>query len=662
MSDDGLAALADAAGLARTWRDAFGQGHDVSPDTMVAILDRLGLPAASAAQIRESRDNLQTQRAATTSSLITADAGAAVTIPGLGDQTLRLVLEDGQPLDITPSGGTFIAPDVIGYHRLELGDRGITLAVAPPRCVTIADLVGSQKLWGLAVQLYSLRRHGDGGIGDFTTLGDFARQAAAQGAATLAISPLHAQFSADVSRFSPYAPSSRVMLNVLHVDAGGRRDPLLEDADLIDWPVASTRKLARLRELYDKRSPATDHAFAAFRDAHGGLLHDHAVFEALHGHFYGADPAKWHWRNWGDAYRTPDQPAVQAFARDHADTVNFHAYLQFLADQGLADAQRAAREAGMPIGLISDLAVGTDDGGSHGWTRQDETLLGLSIGAPPDLLSTAGQDWGLTAFSPLGLHRNGFRGFIEMLRTALRHAGGVRIDHVMGLARLWVMPSGASAADGAYLHFPMEDLFRLVALESHRHRAIVLGEDLGTVPHGFNERLARAGIMGLRVLWFERDHQQNFTAPVHWTKSAVAMTSTHDLPTVAGWWEGRDLDWRADLHLMRDEAQERGDRDRDRGLLWQAFRHSGAAAYATPPARDEGHHVAGSAAVHIGRAACDLALLPIEDALARREQPNLPGTTTEHPNWRRRMPGLATNLLDDDAARERLAALNAARG
>jgi len=204
----------------------------------------------------------------------------------------------------------------------------------------------------------------------------------------------------------------------------------------------------------------------------------------------------------------------------------------------------------MPIGLIADLAVGADSGGSQCWARQDETLLGLSVGAPPDLLSYTGQNWGLAAFSPRGLALNGYGAFIEMLRTAMRHAGGVRIDHALGLTRLWVVPDGASPREGAYIRFPLEDMLRLIAIESHRMKAIVLGEDLGTVPEGFTEQLVAANVLGMRVLWFERDHAQHFIPPTAWSANAAAMTGTHDLPTVAGWWAGRDLEWRHRLDLF----------------------------------------------------------------------------------------------------------------
>jgi 4-alpha-glucanotransferase len=314
----------------------------------------------------------------------------------------------------------------------------------------------------------------------------------------------------------------------------------------------------------------------------------------------------------------------------------------------------------MGIGLISDLAVGTDSGGSQCWSRQEETLLGLSIGAPPDLLQRNGQNWGLTAFSPRGLVANGFGTYREMLHTALAHAGGMRIDHAMGLNRLWVIPEGASGADGAYVGFPERDLIRLIALESQRHRAIVLAEDLGTVPEGFQDRLRDAGIAGMRVLWFERDQDGRFNSPSQWTPRAAAMSSTHDLATLAGWWRGHDLDWRKELGQLSDAAASQAERVQEKTLIWQAMQHSGAAQGEQPTAEDTATF-ADAATVHLGRSACELVMLPLEDALGLVEQPNLPGTTDEHPNWRRRLDGDAQNTLDAGATRARLQALQASR-
>ena len=305
--------------------------------------------------------------------------------------------------------------------------------------------------------------------------------------------------------------------------------------------------------------------------------------------------------------------------------------------------------------------MGVDSGGSQCWARSDETLLGLSIGAPPDLLSPQGQSWGLVAFSPRGLLLNGFSAYIDMLRTAMRHAGGVRIDHAMGLARLWMTPDGASSAEGVYLHFPLHDMLRLVRLESWRNRAIVLGEDLGTVPDGFQTAIAEAGILGMRVLWFERARDLGFTAPSSWDRDATAMTSTHDLSTVAGWWTGGDIDWRERAGVVADGTGDRADRARDRGMLWSSMVASGAASGPAPAEGDPAPAVE-AAIRHVGGAACEFAVLPIEDALGLVDQPNLPGTMDEqHPNWRRRLPGYASELLDDPVVQARLKAFETAR-
>jgi 4-alpha-glucanotransferase len=248
-----------------------------------------------------------------------------------------------------------------------------------------------------------------------------------------------------------------------------------------------------------------------------------------------------------------------------------------------------------------------------------------------------------------------------MLRSALAHAGGVRIDHSMGLHRLWVIPEGAGATEGAYLHFPETDLLRLIALESHRAHAIVVAEDLGTLPEGFQERLQDSGVSGMRVLWFERDKAGDFTNPAAWTRQAAAMTTTHDLPTVAGWWQGRDIDWRVALDSAVDRLDADWERGQDRTRLWQAMRNSGAAQGEEPP-RDSPARAVDAAIAHVAGSACDLMILPLEDVLGLVEQPNLPNTIDEHPNWRRRLPGMAAELLDSDMAASRLRRATNGRG
>ncbi len=683
MSEEALLRLAESAGVAPRWKDVHGEWHDVAPDTLHAVLTALGLPSKTDADLKASLSTM-TEGSSALPPLVTAEVGQPIAFT-TAPARFRLVLEDGTVRDgmTDERDGRAVLPAVEtpGYHRLTLGGQETVLAVAPRRCFTIEDAASAAgpdaasaagldaaptaRPWALAVQLYALRRPGDAGLGDFGALQDLVGPAAAHGAAGIAISPVHAQFSADPDRFSPYSPSSRMLLNVLHTHLDIPSDAetdRLEAADLVEWPAASRKRLATLRAMFDAAPPPMLAELASYRAQQGDALETHARFEALHAYHFGADPARWHWRSWPEQHRDPNNPAVAAFAKAHATEVAFHAFMQWQADRSLAATQLAAREAGMAVGLIADLAVGADSGGSHCWSRQAETLIGLSVGAPPDLLSPQGQNWGLAAFSPRGLVLNGFGAYLELLRNAMRHAGGVRIDHALGLARLWVVPEGASAAHGAYLSFPIGDMLRLIALESRRHRAIVLAEDLGTIPDGFQERLQAEGMLGMRVLWFERQDDR-FTSPRTWTKGAVGMTTTHDLPTTAGWWSGRDLEWRSGLGLLGDEANQQHERDirvRDRSALWDTMRDRGAVD-ADQPAPDQSELIADAAARHVGGAACDLVILPIEDALARVEQPNLPGTLDEHPNWRRRMPGLASALLDTPAVAARLAGLADAR-
>jgi 4-alpha-glucanotransferase len=663
MSDAALRTLAEAAGIALSWRDVFGQTHDVAPPSLRAVLSALGLPAETDEQIADSL-MWATTPPNTLPPLVTADLGEPVDLPAPAG-SYRLTLEDGRVFDgiteVGPSGARIPPILEIGYHHLLLNDAETCIAVAPPSCFTLREAVPGGRGWGLAAQLYALRRPGDGGLGDFQALADLAAPAAKLGAQAIAISPVHAQFSADLDRFSPYAPSSRTVLNVLHgtIDAG---DADLEALPLVDWPRASRLRLGQFRAQFvaEQADPAARAAFEAFARKGGERLRVHAVFETLHAHFFGRDPKSWHWRSWPAAYQDSGSAAVRAFADSRAEDVDFHIWLQFHAERGLAAAQKACRDAGMGIGLVTDLAVGADSGGSQCWSRTAEALLGLSVGAPPDLLQRDGQDWGLTGFSPRGMVTHGFATYRHMLQTALANAGGMRIDHAMGLNRLWVIPEGAMGSEGAYLSYPERDLMRLVRLESRRHRAIVLAEDLGTVPEGFQDRLLQAGISGLRVLWFQRSLDHGFVAPSQWTPGAAAMTSTHDLPTLAGWWHGRDLDWDERLGKLPDPAKARADRARDKTLAWQAFQYSGAA-NSDQPGDAQSAVFADAACAHVGRSACELVMLPLEDALGLVEQPNIPGTIEEHPNWRRRMPEDARTMLDDPGTQQRLTSLQNSR-
>jgi len=678
MSDSMLEDLAIHAGISIFWRDQTGADRRVSAESLRAILAALGLPAASDADLRDSLRRVKEERAK--ADFFAAQVGEPLALPLAGAvKTVEATLEDGarrliRPIE-GPAGPVLPGFDVPGYHRLHLpgGDR--VVAVAPQRCVTFADLSGGAHGWGLAAQIYSLRSAHDCGVGDFGGVAALARSAAPLGADFLAISPVHALFGAAPDRYSPYSPSTRLFYNALCADPAlvfpesfvrravavsglAERMQTLSQAAQIDWPAGHVAKRALFRALFDlmpKAERAISADFRAFRDGASELLKDFALFELLHGAQCAADPALWSWRNWPAGLSGPG--AARDFAAACPEEIEFQIFLQWLVARSYGAAQKTCRDAGMRAGLIADLAIGMEPEGAHAWARPDEVLTGLTIGAPPDYYAAEGQNWGLTGFSPRGLVAKDFAPFIDTLRANLRHSGGLRIDHVMGLSRLWLIPQGGGALDGAYVDYPAKTLYQLAALESFRHGALVIGEDLGTLPMGYQDHLAAQGVAGMRVLRFERD-ANGFKPPCAWSPQAAALTSTHDMISTAGWWKGADL---------RDEPLGEADRQRledirawDRGLLWWAFQQAGAAPPGERPAPEDAAPVVDAALDFVAKTPCALKLIALEDALASDVQPNVPGTTVEKPNWRHRFVTPAAELLDD-AARARLARLGPPR-
>ncbi|MCH4812381.1 4-alpha-glucanotransferase [Vreelandella neptunia] len=685
-----LRELADAAGLLLEWENSDGEPCQLSEQVQRNLLEVLGYSTPSESAMEEGLQRLKRlnapQSPAEWPPLLTADCGTPIMLPSpLSPGTaFTLQLEQGgSQKGYLDDDGAVPSVTEIGYHRLQIADTELTLAVAPHQCYSLSDASGEStpRMWGLAAQLYALRRPGDGGIGDTLALEQCVVHAAEQGADALAISPTHAMFSADPERYSPYSPSTRLLYNVLYsaaetllgetcVHEAQARNGLqaelrrLEADDYLDWPEAARVKLSWLRYLYDDfmeredyEAQALHQEMQAFRRAGGELLEDHCRFEALQRELGPGD-----WRDWPEELRDPASLTLAHFAETRTDEIGFHAFLQWLTADGLARAQRTARERGMAIGLITDLAVGADARGSQTWSRPTDMLEGVSIGAPPDLFNANGQDWGLAAFSPFGLKRSGFRSFIDMLRSAFAHAGGVRIDHILGLMRLWLIPQGAPPFEGGYLSYPLDDMLRLVALESWRHRAIVIGEDLGTVAPGFRERLTARGILGMQVLWFEQDEAHNYLPASNWKPNAIATTSTHDLPTVAGWWAGRDIEWRSHLGLLKETQSAESEqlaRRQERAKLASSLGLLGATPTTeTLEAADiPASQVLNACTRHLAGTPAPLLILPVEDALGLEEQANLPGTLDEHPNWRRRWASHANDLLTSDEVRQRLAAL-----
>jgi len=654
--------LASEAGLLVQWQDAAGEAQTVSDESLKLVLDALGFPASSEAETVQSRRSLANRRSEAARSFITAKVGEPVILPSGLAGPFTLELEGGERREIEAGTRELDGIAEPGYHRLRHGGGETVIAVAPPRCIGVEDIMPQEKAWGVAAQLSSLQSDPPGPFGDLGILAEAARALGQTGADLLAISPVHALFPAEPARFSPYAPSSRRFLNILLADpalAGGVREECRYANDLIDWKATLPRRLAMLRHLFDAMEPDERERITRIERVTSTDIRSQALFDALHEHF--SVQGKHGWQDWPSEYRHPGSPAIREFATKHDDQIAFFAWAQGLADKSLAAAHSAAREAGMAFGIVSDLAVGIDPGGADCWSSPDAFLNGLSVGAPPDLLGPEGQDWGLTTFDPLALHTDRFEAFRATLSAAMAHAGGVRIDHILGIRRIWVVPHGRKSAEGCYLTMPQDDLTNILALESWRNRCIVIGEDLGTVPEGFRDEMASSLIYGMRVMAFERDDQGGYTDPSIWDREAAAMTSTHDLATLAGYWEGRDIDWTWKIgrkSRFEDETEERSARKHERAALWDRFAASGPA---KGPPPDKTERFVTAAIAHVADSACEIALIPFEDLFGVVEQPNLPGTIDQHPNWRRRLPDTVENLLKRPEVQCRIAALVKAR-
>jgi 4-alpha-glucanotransferase len=699
---DELRHVAGLLGIATRHVDALGVTHEPNEETLSALIAAFGLPTDP----RQAADALAEEERAAPFGL----APACVLPQEAPDPVLHLRLppgggrvewhcrfEDGTERSGHSDGAELRlpAPLPLGYHRLALAAGAtkteIDLIAAPASCHVPDALQSGARSWGLTVQLYGLRSARDWGIGDFTDLARLAGDAGRRGAATIGINPLHALFAAEPRHFSPYSPSSRVWLDFLYIDVtavpGFAEDRAVQAlapaaalgaaraADLVDYAAVAALKRPVLEALFRRfrtreAQSALGEEFREFCQAGGEALTSFAVFEALHEHFTGQG-MPFSWRHWPAAMRDPHSAEVGEFARAHAERVEFFRYLQWQADRQLGAAAAAGRGAGLALGLYRDLAVGVDPQGADAWADQQLVAPGAAIGAPPDPLSRAGQNWGLAPTNPLVLRRQGFAPLVAALRANMRHAGILRIDHVMGLQRLYWIPDGSSATDGAYVNYAFHDLLHLVALESRRQCCAVVGEDLGTVPEGFRETMRAANALSYRVLVFERRDGARFAAPRDYPPLAAASAATHDLATLKGFWLGRDIAWRERLGIYPDQAAaatEAQERRRDRHLLLEALAAEGL----LPPERFAEFFAADGAptytaelgeAIHIflARSRARLMLVQLEDVTGEGEQANLPGTIDGHPNWRRRLSARLEDILAGPDLLRLAGSVNAAR-
>jgi 4-alpha-glucanotransferase len=502
------------------------------------------------------------------------------------------------------------------------------------------------RVWGLTCQLYGLRSERNWGIGDFEDLARLAEIVGAAGGDFLGVNPLHALYPADPERCSPYSPSSRRFLNVLYIAPDVEPEftaieppPLdaLRRSDLVDYRNVARTKFVGLEAMFEvfQGDAPQDRlsAFEAFKSRGGEALERHCLFETLHAHHDGAP-----WWEWPEAFHRADSTEVSRFRAEHSGRIEFHAWLQWLADGQVKAAQARARAAGMRIGLYLDMAVGVAPDGAMAWADPELMVRGVHVGAPPDAFNWQGQDWGLIPQRPTSLIERDFEPLREDLRASMHHAGAVRIDHAMALQRLFWVPAGAPAIEGTYVRYPLAGMLATVAEESRHYRCVVVGEALGTVPEGFWPLLADKELQSYRVLFFERLQDGGFRQPAEWPSHALGCVSTHDLPTLCGWWAGRDIEWRRDVGFLApgDAEAERHDRAHQRDLLWEALTSQELVSARTAPSRLDADAIV---AVHSFVAMSPVRLLGVqlEDSIGEVEQPNLPGASDPHPNWRRKL-------------------------
>lgn len=694
-------------GVYQEYYTIWGDHHPTSERTKRAILAAMGVPAEDDAAVEGSlraHEDRQWRCLLPPVMVVREFSGPCripLNLPAALDQAAcrwRLRTEFGEELggDFVPAGLgeggrhqldgqervrrvlVLDLPAATGYHRLSIdignGMRGeMPLIVAPHTCYTPPAIQAHRRTWGFAAQLYAVRSAHNWGMGDFSDLRAMIEFCADSGAATVLLNPLHALFADAPEHASPYSPSSRVWFNTLYLDVEAIADfaeceavremtashafqeklKALKESGQVDYAGVASAKREMLELLYRyfrKRhlEPGSERsrAFRAFQAAHGESLRKLAEFEALQEYFHAGDDTSWGWPSWPEPYRDPHAAEVAAFAEANPDRVEFFEYLQWQAFLQLEAAGQASWERGLGIGIMLDLAIGVAEGGAATWSRPGLYALNASAGAPPDEINLMGQNWGLPPWIPHKLREAAYEPFIELLRANMRFAGALRIDHVMGLYRLFWVVRGLTAVEGCYVSYPFEDLLGILALESQRNRCLVVGEDLGTVPDEVRHALHPAGVLSTRVLYFERWNDGRMKPPRDYPAQAAATVTTHDLPTLAGYWRGLDIELRDRLQLFPSEAvrnRQIAARNADRPHLLQALEEEGLLPLGggTRPESYPGMtpELAQAVYAYLARSPSKLLLVQMEDGFGVAEQPNLPGTTEAiYPCWRLKLP------------------------
>lgn len=597
---------------------------------------------------------------------------------------------------------TFSLPNTLplGYHQFSLFRKRrnkpyqMSLIVAPQSCYKQPTLAEGKRLWGPSIQLYSVTSETNWGIGDFSDLKYLVSNIADGGGDFVGLNPIHSLLPANPEGASPYSPSSRRWLNIMYIDVEAvvefnhsekaqqlvrssefqQRLAATRDKKWVDYTEVSDLKMTVLPELYQtfveqelQPNSRRAQAFLAFVEQGGESLLHQAAFDALHAELKAEDDTIWGWPVFSEEFKHFDSPAVQSFIKKNQAKIHLYMYLQWLADEQLTQVQALAIEKGMDIGLYRDLAVGVCDSGADTWADNGALCQDVSTGAPPDIFGPLGQNWGLPPLNPYQLKQQAYQPFIDLLRANMRHCGALRIDHVLGLLRLWWIPKGKGAKDGAYIYYPVDDMMSILALESHRHQCAVIGEDLGTVPEEIVSKLNDAGIFSYKVFFFETEEDGKYIAPNQYKQQSMTALCTHDMPTLRGFWNSSDLTLGKDIGLYPDEEQLQvlfEDRKLRRKCIIEALEEYNR----LPEVKydDKGQviitrELSEAMQVHMASGSSALLSVQLEDWLEMDTPVNIPGTMDEYPNWRRKLSATLQEMFNQQEIVELESKLTAAR-
>lgn len=708
MTNQVLQKLVEMRGVETQYVDAWGNPATISETSKAKLLQALGYDISNESVIAEQ---LETEIATIWSQpldpvcvqRIADDKQIRLRLPlsSVNDElTLKIDMEEGanQSFTFIPVDQTLLNVGEVdeqefheysialpaalpcGYHTVSLSSGESPVGemryiVAPDACYQPDVITQGKKLWGLSVQLYCLRSDNNWGIGDFSDLAKLVKFAGQQGAGFIGLNPIHALYPSNPETCSPYGPSSRRWLNFLYIDVTAlpcyEKDTVqavvsdesfqhqlatARTAEYVDYTRVTELKMAALNCLFDeyyntylRKNTKQNRQFKAFIKAGGESLEMQATYDAMQEHLKANGEAAWGWPVFPDNWRDFHNKAVGRFAKQHKNRVLFYMFLQWQAAEQLEKANQVAVTAGMPVGIYRDLAVGVSEGSAEIWGNKDLYCTAASVGAPPDVLGPLGQTWGLPPMDPEILYQQAYQPIIDLFTSNMQSSGALRIDHAMGMLRLWWVCQGDHAKEGGYLYYPLEDLLGILALESHRHQALVIGEDLGTVPEEIRQVLADNGVYSYRVFFFEKSADGGFYSPGHYPEQSMATLTTHDMPTLIGYWHCLDLELGKQLGLYTDADVLQtlyASRHEDKQEILNSIHGHGRAdedigrdVNTTGMSRSLNYALQ----THMAYGSSALLSLQLEDWLEMDKPVNIPGTFMEYPNWRRK---LSRNLED----------------